>query len=252
VSSPGTRPRQAASDRGRSQQKRAAYPPSSGLLFLRSSPSGPLPRRFVARARPPRRVGEAPTRDRARACPDQRVGTHTQIFEEYRPDVTPEFVGPVVHEIDAVVLGARFAGWQTSREDDGTIKLRRSGGRRWHCRVCLSCRGRPALSGSRSSAGRAGARSRLPRPAGRCRRARAGRAGADGRHRRGRCAEALLESATDATAVFVRNVCGFFGTAGFAWVRHCPTTPKILFVACVGNEEASGCGSAGGSSRRIR
>src|SRR3989442_9494478 len=55
----------------------------AGGAGLRSSPSGPLPRRFVARAGPPRRVGEAPTRERARACPDQGVGTHTQIFEEY-------------------------------------------------------------------------------------------------------------------------------------------------------------------------
>jgi hypothetical protein len=49
VSSPGTRPRQAASGRGRSEPKRADDPPSSGLLFLRSSPSGPLQRRFVSR-----------------------------------------------------------------------------------------------------------------------------------------------------------------------------------------------------------
>ncbi len=115
MSSPGTRPRQAASDRGRSQQKRAAYPPSSGLLFLRSSPSGPLPRRFVARARPPRRVGEAPTRDRGRACPDQRVGAHTQIFEEYGPEATRDIVERVLYEIDAVVMGVRFLGRRAAR-----------------------------------------------------------------------------------------------------------------------------------------
>jgi type I restriction enzyme, R subunit len=50
--------------------------------------------------------------------PDQRVGALTQIFEEYKPDVTPEIVERVVHEIDAVVMGARFAGWWTSREGD--------------------------------------------------------------------------------------------------------------------------------------
>lgn len=49
MSSPGTRPRQAASGRGRSEPKRADDPPSSGLLFLRSSPSGPLQQRFVSR-----------------------------------------------------------------------------------------------------------------------------------------------------------------------------------------------------------
>jgi type I restriction enzyme R subunit len=55
--------------------------------------------------------------------PDQRVGALTQIFEEYRPEVTPEIVERVVHEIDAVVMGVRFAGWQTSREGDRTVKF---------------------------------------------------------------------------------------------------------------------------------
>jgi type I restriction enzyme, R subunit len=60
--------------------------------------------------------------------PDQRVGALTQIFEEYRPAVTPEIVERVVHEIDAVVMGVRFTGWQTSREGDRTVKfeIRRS------------------------------------------------------------------------------------------------------------------------------
>jgi type I restriction enzyme R subunit len=55
--------------------------------------------------------------------PDQRVGALTQIFEEYKPEVTPEIVERVVHEIDAVVMGVRFAGWQTSREGDRTVKF---------------------------------------------------------------------------------------------------------------------------------
>jgi type I restriction enzyme R subunit len=55
--------------------------------------------------------------------PDQRTGALTQIFEEYRPDVTPEIVERVVHEIDAVVMGVRFAGWQASREGDRTVKF---------------------------------------------------------------------------------------------------------------------------------
>ena len=55
--------------------------------------------------------------------PDQRVGALTQIFEEYRPEVTPEIVERVVHEIDAVVMGVRFSGWQTSREGDRTVKF---------------------------------------------------------------------------------------------------------------------------------
>lgn len=55
--------------------------------------------------------------------PDQRVGALTQIFEEYRPEVTPEIVERVVHEIDALVMGVRFTGWQTSREGDRTVKF---------------------------------------------------------------------------------------------------------------------------------
>jgi hypothetical protein len=42
----------------------------------------------------------------ASLLPDQRVGALTQIFEEYRPEVTPEIVEGVVHEIDAVAPGA--------------------------------------------------------------------------------------------------------------------------------------------------
>jgi type I restriction enzyme R subunit len=55
--------------------------------------------------------------------PDQRVGALTQIFEEYKPAVTPEIVERVVHEIDAVVMGVRFSGWQSSREGDRTVKF---------------------------------------------------------------------------------------------------------------------------------
>jgi type I restriction enzyme R subunit len=55
--------------------------------------------------------------------PDQRVGALTQIFQEYKPDVTPEIVERVVQEIDAVVMGVRFAGWQASREGDRTVKF---------------------------------------------------------------------------------------------------------------------------------
>jgi type I restriction enzyme, R subunit len=55
--------------------------------------------------------------------PDQRVGALTQIFEEYRPEVTPEIVERVVHEVDALVTGVRFTGWQSSREGDRTVKF---------------------------------------------------------------------------------------------------------------------------------
>ena len=55
--------------------------------------------------------------------PEQRVGALTQIFEEYKPDTTPDIVERVVHEIDAVVMGVRFTGWQTSREGDRVVKF---------------------------------------------------------------------------------------------------------------------------------
>ena len=40
-----------------------------------------------------------------------------------KPEVTPEIVERVVHEIDAVVMGVRFTGWQRSREGDRTVKF---------------------------------------------------------------------------------------------------------------------------------
>ena len=55
--------------------------------------------------------------------PDQRVGALTQIFQEYKPDVTPEIVERVVLEIDAVVMGVRSTGCQASREGDRTVKF---------------------------------------------------------------------------------------------------------------------------------
>ncbi len=55
--------------------------------------------------------------------PEQRVGALTQIFQEYKPDATPEIVERVVKEIDAVVMAVRFSGWQTSREGDRTVKF---------------------------------------------------------------------------------------------------------------------------------
>ena len=45
-----------------------------------------------------------------------------QIFQEFKPEVTTEIVERVVHEIDAVVTGVRFAGWQASREVERTVE----------------------------------------------------------------------------------------------------------------------------------
>jgi type I restriction enzyme R subunit len=54
--------------------------------------------------------------------PDDHIGALTQIFEEFKPEVTPEIVERVVKEIDAVVMGARFTDWQHSREGTRTVK----------------------------------------------------------------------------------------------------------------------------------
>jgi len=55
--------------------------------------------------------------------PDQRRGALTQIFEEYKPEFTPEIIERVVAEIDEVVMSVRFTGWQTSREGDRKVKV---------------------------------------------------------------------------------------------------------------------------------
>jgi type I restriction enzyme R subunit len=54
--------------------------------------------------------------------PEERIGALTQIFNEYKPDVTPDIIENVVHEIDAVVSAARFTNWQTSREGTRLVK----------------------------------------------------------------------------------------------------------------------------------
>lgn len=54
--------------------------------------------------------------------PEQRIGALTQIFNEYKPDMTPDIVENVVLEIDAVVSAARFTNWQTSREGTRLVK----------------------------------------------------------------------------------------------------------------------------------
>jgi len=59
---------------------------------------------------------------RAGLLPEERIGALTQIFAEYKPEVTPDIIERVVEEIDAVVMGARFTRWQTSREGTRTVK----------------------------------------------------------------------------------------------------------------------------------
>jgi type I restriction enzyme R subunit len=55
--------------------------------------------------------------------PEERMGALTQIFNEYKPGMTPDIVENVVHEIDAVVSAARFTNWQTSREGTRIVKI---------------------------------------------------------------------------------------------------------------------------------
>ena len=63
--------------------------------------------------------------------PDQRRGALTQIFEEYKPEFTPEIIERVVAEIDAVVMSVRFTGWRqvaraTARSRSPSAKRSRS------------------------------------------------------------------------------------------------------------------------------
>jgi type I restriction enzyme R subunit len=67
----------------------------------------------------------------ATLLPEERIGALTQIFNEFRPDATPDIVENVVHEIDAVASGvmpspgsdqATFVNWQTSREGVRLVK----------------------------------------------------------------------------------------------------------------------------------
>lgn len=67
-------------------------------------------------------TGEARTNGQLGLLPEQRRGALTQIFNEYKPDVTPDIVENVVLEIDAVVSAARFTNWQTSREGTRLVK----------------------------------------------------------------------------------------------------------------------------------
>jgi type I restriction enzyme R subunit len=61
--------------------------------------------------------------DASSLLPEERRGALTQIFEEYKPEVAPEILQRVVADIDAVVMGARFTRWQTSREGERTVKI---------------------------------------------------------------------------------------------------------------------------------
>ncbi len=67
----------------------------------------------------------------AKLLPEERIGALTQIFNEFRPDATPDIVENVVHEIDAVASGVQpppgsdqgtFMDWQTSREGVRLVK----------------------------------------------------------------------------------------------------------------------------------
>lgn len=67
----------------------------------------------------------------ATLLPEERIGALTQLFNEVRPETTPEIVEKVVHEIDAVASGvqpppgsdqATPVNWQTSREGVRLVK----------------------------------------------------------------------------------------------------------------------------------
>lgn len=54
--------------------------------------------------------------------PEQRMGALTQIFNEYKPDATPDIIERVVTRIDAVVEQVKYPSWQTSREGARLVK----------------------------------------------------------------------------------------------------------------------------------
>ena len=67
----------------------------------------------------------------AKLLPEERLGALTQLFNEVRPEATPEIVEKVVHEIDAVASGVQPppgstqttpVNWQTSREGVRLVK----------------------------------------------------------------------------------------------------------------------------------
>ena len=75
--------------------------------------------------------GGAGAPDRKALLPEERIGALTQLFNEVRPEATPEIVEKVVLEIDAVASGVRPPpgsdqpaplNWQTSREGVRLVK----------------------------------------------------------------------------------------------------------------------------------
>jgi type I restriction enzyme R subunit len=50
------------------------------------------------------------------------MGALTQIFNEYKPDATPDIIERVVTRIDAVVEQVKYPSWQTSREGARLVK----------------------------------------------------------------------------------------------------------------------------------
>lgn len=54
--------------------------------------------------------------------PDPHKGALTQIFHEYKPDMTPDIVERVVDEVDTVVRQAAFTGWQSSTPGDREVR----------------------------------------------------------------------------------------------------------------------------------
>jgi type I restriction enzyme R subunit len=54
--------------------------------------------------------------------PDANIGALTQIFNEFKPDLTPAIIEKVVTEIDAIVKQVRFSGWQASQPGDKEVR----------------------------------------------------------------------------------------------------------------------------------
>lgn len=56
--------------------------------------------------------------------PDPNIGALTQIFNEFKPDLTPAIIEKVVTEIDAIVKQVRFSGWRARQPGDKEVRRR--------------------------------------------------------------------------------------------------------------------------------
>lgn len=62
------------------------------------------------------------TAEESSILPDPNLGALTQIFHEFKPDLTPAIIEKVVKELDGIVKEVRFSGWQVSQPGDKEVR----------------------------------------------------------------------------------------------------------------------------------